>query len=91
MKNYIRATLPGLFLITILAGAFWANSPRNVQAETPDPKIPAYVKGKQFTIDYGNGDRLVSVSVVDVILVNNEPWWKVALPTTGGTPPYSLP
>jgi hypothetical protein len=86
MKTYVRNTLSGLLLVVILGGSFWLISPKNVEAESRDVKIPSYVQGKQFTIDYGNGDKLTKVSVVDVIPIDNEPWWRVAVSTSSGKP-----
>jgi hypothetical protein len=86
MKNYIRITLSGLLLTAILAASFWVLSPGNAQAEGPDLKIPAQVRGKQFTIEFGNGDKLTPASVVEVVLIGGESWWKMSVPTTSGNP-----
>jgi len=84
MNKHLRTTLSGFLLTAILAGAFSIFYPRKVQAETPDREIPIYVKGKQFTIVFGNGEKFTSVTVIDIVLIHKEPWWRVMVPMTGG-------
>jgi hypothetical protein len=87
MNKYIRTTLSGLLLAAMLAGSYRAISPGNVDAESVDSKIPVEVRGRQFTIDFGNGERLNSVTVADVIWIHSEPWWRVALPPAASGSP----
>jgi hypothetical protein len=86
MKNYLRTTMSVLLLSSIMAGAFWAISVGKAQAEAADSQIPDYLKGRQFSIDFGNGDRMTSVSIVNVVLVHHEPLWIVTTPATPGHP-----
>lgn len=78
-KNY--NVLSGLLFIGILTGLFCVIPPKTAVAQGPDLRIPDQVKGKRFTIFFGNGDSLSQVSVVDVVSIDNEPWWKVSFPT----------
>ncbi len=82
MNTHIRTTLSGLSLIAVLAGACWIMSPSKVGAEAPDVQIPTYVKGKQFSIAFENGDTLMSIRITSVVYIHNEPWWIVQLPST---------
>jgi hypothetical protein len=82
MKTHIRTTLSGLSLIAVMAGALWIISPRKVGAEAADLQIPPYVKGKQFSIAFENGDTLMSIRITSVVYIQNEPWWIVQLPST---------
>ena len=72
--------MPAILLASILAAVFCLIPLRKGEAETPDTEIPVYVKGKQVNIILGNGDKLNGVTVIDVVLIHREPWWRVSYP-----------